>query len=300
VGEYRTLFRKLNTMAREERGAATARLFALVDKIDRKHPDFDWVALWRQEGVIPSPTDAETWPAELAALVAWLDGLDATKMRPFRLPSGRWVHDPEGYVAAMRRDVARGPDGQHAAQVATDLRDLAIADHFQPKGVAKRDTLRSDGGRAHRAFEITNCDLKGETRPMAAWDDETARRIAWLETVPTPVKPFRLDGHRKVTDSAPFMAGLRREVEVGPDGPRARPGALQDDLAKFEAVLSPMGETDRLSPIVDTGGLLPIGNTQRADGLSTLVDAAPVLPMGDKGETPPVSGVSPIGGGGAA
>ena len=45
-----------------------------------------------------------------------------------------------------------------------------------------------------------------------------------------PSEPFQLDHARFVSDPVLFLIRLYRDVQAGPLGPRARTGALQEDL----------------------------------------------------------------------
>lgn len=64
----------------------------------------------------------------------------------------------------------------------------------------------------------------------AAWDGEDAYLIAWLATALPPSEPFTLSSGRYVSDPALWLARLQADAAKGPRGPRARTGALQDDV----------------------------------------------------------------------
>jgi len=70
-----------------------------------------------------------------------------------------------------------------------------------------------------------------------AWPAEVQTLIDWFLTSPTPEAPFQLNSCTRVVNSELFYAALQREIETGPRGPRARYGALQDDLRNLYAKL---------------------------------------------------------------
>jgi hypothetical protein len=79
---------------------------------------------------------------------------------------------------------------------------------------------------------------EGTEDPAAAWSGTfgaIAQRwerelVEWISSAALPADPFVLDAARTVGDPATFFTTLRRDVEQGPGGPRARTGALQADL----------------------------------------------------------------------
>lgn len=71
------------------------------------------------------------------------------------------------------------------------------------------------------------------------WPPEIAAEYEAILAAPLPPAPFALDGlHKTVTDAGRFLAALRRDVAMGPDGPRARTGALQADLEALAEVVA--------------------------------------------------------------
>ena len=69
------------------------------------------------------------------------------------------------------------------------------------------------------------------------WDQETARRIGFIEQAIPPTLPFQLDQGRMVTGPAGFWAAILSDIARGPQGARARTGALQKDLVLLEEKL---------------------------------------------------------------
>ncbi len=63
----------------------------------------------------------------------------------------------------------------------------------------------------------------------------------WFLSLPVdtlPVEPFALAPGRTIKDPAKFFAVLRRDLQRGPDAPRARYGAIQNDLQRLRARLT--------------------------------------------------------------
>ena len=65
---------------------------------------------------------------------------------------------------------------------------------------------------------------------LRTWGPETGLHVLYLLYEAVPLEPFRLDQARFVRDPFTFLVRLYRDVQVGPQGPRARTGALQEDL----------------------------------------------------------------------
>ncbi len=58
----------------------------------------------------------------------------------------------------------------------------------------------------------------------------TGLHVLYLLYEAMPSEPFQFDQARFVSDPVLFLVRLYRDVQVGPQGPRARTGALQEDL----------------------------------------------------------------------
>ncbi len=65
---------------------------------------------------------------------------------------------------------------------------------------------------------------------LRIWGPVTGLHVLYLLYEAVPSKPFQLDQARFVADPVLFLVRLYRDVQVGPRGPRARTGALQEDL----------------------------------------------------------------------
>ena len=65
---------------------------------------------------------------------------------------------------------------------------------------------------------------------LHTWGPVTGLHVLYLMYEAAPSEPFQLDQARFVRDPVSFLVRLYRDVQVGPEGPRARNGALQEDL----------------------------------------------------------------------
>ena len=79
---------------------------------------------------------------------------------------------------------------------------------------------------------LTRADLQA-----SGWDAETAEIIEWFLTTSPPREPFTLSKAVVVAHPARWWEALCRDVAAGPHGPRARYGALQQDLRRLAALL---------------------------------------------------------------
>ena len=87
-----------------------------------------------------------------------------------------------------------------------------------------RDALTPALKEAIRAHSATLLPI------LHTWGPETGVHVLYLLYEAVPSEPFQLDQARFVRDPFTFLVRLYRDVQVGPQGPRARTGALQDDL----------------------------------------------------------------------
>ncbi len=65
---------------------------------------------------------------------------------------------------------------------------------------------------------------------LRTWGPVTGLHVLYLLYEAVPSEPFQLDQARFVSDPVSFLVRLYLDVQVGPQGPRARTGALQEDL----------------------------------------------------------------------
>ncbi len=71
-----------------------------------------------------------------------------------------------------------------------------------------------------------------------AWDGEMCRLIEWFMTTRPPREPVALTTGVVIARPAPWWTVMRRELALGPHGtPRARTGALREDLLKLAALM---------------------------------------------------------------
>lgn len=68
-----------------------------------------------------------------------------------------------------------------------------------------------------------------------AWPADVKSLLDWFMISPTPEAPFQLTSCVRVVNSELFYGALRRDIEAGPRGARARTGALQADLRALRA-----------------------------------------------------------------
>ena len=65
---------------------------------------------------------------------------------------------------------------------------------------------------------------------LRTWGPVTGLHVLYLLYEAVPSEPFQLDQARFVSDPVLFLIRLYHDVQAGPLGPRARTGALQEDL----------------------------------------------------------------------
>lgn len=70
------------------------------------------------------------------------------------------------------------------------------------------------------------------------WTVETRRHLDWFLSAELPTDPYRL-GPVTVDQPQKFYEAIQGEIENGPDGPRARSGALQKDLRRLYEHFAP-------------------------------------------------------------
>ncbi len=71
----------------------------------------------------------------------------------------------------------------------------------------------------------------------AEWDAEMLTLIRWFLGTHPPTEPFELSKGITVLKPAVWWTATRRDIVAGPNGPRARYGALQGDLRKLAALM---------------------------------------------------------------
>ncbi len=74
----------------------------------------------------------------------------------------------------------------------------------------------------------------------AEWGAEMLTLIGWFLGTHPPVGPFELCRGVTILRPALWWTATRRDIAAGPGGPRARTGALREDLLKLAAKEAPM------------------------------------------------------------
>jgi len=80
--------------------------------------------------------------------------------------------------------------------------------------------------------------VEPEKNVTATWPPDVRTLIDSFLALEQPTKPFYLEDHRHIVNPVKFFESLRRGIEAGPAGPRARMGTLQCDLRKLNAYLN--------------------------------------------------------------
>jgi hypothetical protein len=83
-------------------------------------------------------------------------------------------------------------------------------------------------------------DNSANSANRSDWDVETFRLIEWFKTTAPPSEPFELCRGVTVLDPTRWWRSIAGDVEAGPNGPRARYGAVQGDLGKLSELFGPM------------------------------------------------------------
>ncbi len=81
---------------------------------------------------------------------------------------------------------------------------------------------------------------KGDKSPRPTeetWDGEMAELVRWFLGTHPPNEPFALTKAVVVLKPALWWTATRRDIAAGPNGPRARYGALQSDLRRLGALM---------------------------------------------------------------
>jgi hypothetical protein len=186
----------------------------------------------------------------------WLQA-DAEDLRAFVVRS---VHEPRnpGETAAEPPPPASPTEAQDEAPVASSPTDRivrgameSVAHFFRwaPEGIADSvvwmeletalceaafsgnvDDTRAAAARYVRHVREQCAAFVPQGNEVTPWAPETAAALRWLETWTPPPEPFHLSPGVVVSDPGRFVARLRGDAAEGPNGPRARHGALQKDV----------------------------------------------------------------------
>lgn len=74
--------------------------------------------------------------------------------------------------------------------------------------------------------------------PSEDWPAALADFVLLLQPEDLPAAPFSPGPAATVTDHAKYLRTLQADIRRGPSGPRARYGALQDDLRRLQRTLA--------------------------------------------------------------
>jgi hypothetical protein len=77
--------------------------------------------------------------------------------------------------------------------------------------------------------------LKDNRAEGGEWTPKEQALIDWFLTTELPKEPFLLSQGVYIQDTQKFYAALRGGIQAGRTGPRARTGALQNDLRQLKA-----------------------------------------------------------------
>ena len=104
-------------------------------------------------------------------------------------------------------------------------------------GDAEEREFQGTGYERNELNEISlppGCEAAPSIDPSAeGWDGETSRLIDWFSTTTAPAEPFELCQGVTILDPARWWRSIEGDIEPGPNGPRARYGAVQSDLRKL-------------------------------------------------------------------
>ncbi len=101
------------------------------------------------------------------------------------------------------------------------------------------DRLVVRGPKSAGAIAERLLDHKAEVLKVlsAEWDAEMLTLIRWFLGTHPPTEPFELSKGVTVIRPALWWTATRRDIAAGPNGPRARTGALQQDLRRLAALM---------------------------------------------------------------
>ena len=106
--------------------------------------------------------------------------------------------------------------------------------------LARRAVATEPGYEINEINEISplpGCEAISSVDPED-WDAETSRLIDWFSTTTPPAEPFELCRGVTVLDPVRWWRSIEGDIGCGPNGPRARYGAIQGDLQKLYDLLT--------------------------------------------------------------
>ncbi len=119
---------------------------------------------------------------------------------------------------------------------------VSLLQEAEAAGLAVRvdgDRLVVRGPKSAGAIAERLLDHKAEVLKVlsAKWDAEMLTLIRWFLGTHPPTEPFELSKAVVVAQPKLWWVAIRRDIAAGPNGPRARYGALQQDLRRLAALL---------------------------------------------------------------
>ncbi len=100
-----------------------------------------------------------------------------------------------------------------------------------------RLVVRGPKSAADIAERLLDCKAEVIEALAAEWDAEMLTLIRWFLGTHPPTEPFELCRGVTVIRPALWWTSTRRDIAAGPNGPRARYGALQQDLRRLAALM---------------------------------------------------------------
>ena len=95
---------------------------------------------------------------------------------------------------------------------------------------------KSDGNSELDRVRVPSAPSASEPDNRPEWNSETRQLIDWFTAATSPAEPFELCRGVTIRDPAQWWQSIRCYIECGPDGPRARYGAVQGDLRRLHAL----------------------------------------------------------------
>ncbi len=101
-----------------------------------------------------------------------------------------------------------------------------------------------DALRDHKTAVIDLLVAERSGRVASQWGG-LASVVEWFLTVEPPAEPFILKPAIRITNPACWWRDVAADIAAGPEGPRARYGALQDDLWRAWRMFGPQAVPTR-------------------------------------------------------
>ena len=127
-----------------------------------------------------------------------------------------------------------GPRGEEALAKRLISNKAAVFDAFRETRDTTVRTVRHLAEASRSAVDRYHPPCKPEE--LSCWKT----KFSWLSDVipdDLPAEPFVLHAGVSVVGAEQFLLALRREVEKGPNAPRALTGALQEDCKRIKTIL---------------------------------------------------------------